>query len=105
MKALKRKLTSLGELPNPFKGMFIYSKLPGCPPGEIKQEYIWQLFQDSAEKRGLEVALALLPKNKRTMYRQHLASSKPIWWDPETIWLGWKAYLDQTQLANPKSWK
>jgi len=77
--------------------MFIYSELPGCPPGEIKLEYIWQLFQDSAEKLGLEVALALLPKNKRTIYRQHLASSKPIWWDPDTIWLGWKAYLEQTQ--------
>ena len=79
--------------------MFIYSELRAarCPPGEVKQDYIWQLFQDSAEKRGLEVALALLPKNKRTMYRQHLTSSKPIWWGPDTIWLGWKAYLEQTQ--------
>lgn len=105
MKGLKKKLMALAELPNPFKGMFLYSEMPGCPPGEVKQDYIWQLFKDSVEKRGLELALALLPKNKRTMYRKHFADSKPAWWDPDTIWKDWLAYLEQTKLTNPKSWK
>ena len=59
---VERKLAALGELPNPIRGMAIYSNMPDCPLREVKHEYIWQLFQHSLQNHELELALALLQK-------------------------------------------
>jgi hypothetical protein len=98
------KLTDLPILPNPFSSMMMVS-LPKAPPSEqSKMLYVWDLFRRAADAQGLTAALALLPVEKRTLYRKHLDAHKQPWWDPEAIWSNWPVMLDELKLASFKSW-
>lgn len=80
--------SELGQLPNPFAQLVLVEKLPLPPPDECPR--LWARFLDSAAKRPLGPALAMLPKMQRTRYRKHLASQPHTWWDPQAIWENWQ---------------
>ncbi len=99
------KLTELPSLPNPFLGMNLVS-MPEAPPSEqTKMQYVWKLFHRAADAQGLTAALALLPVEKRTLYRKHLEAHVQPWWNPEAIWANWPNMLDELKIASPTAWK
>jgi hypothetical protein len=67
--------------------------------------YVWQLFKRAADVEGLMGALALLPEEKRTLYRKHLDANKQPWWNPDAIWANWPKMLDELKIASPAAWK
>jgi hypothetical protein len=99
------KLTELPSLPNPFLGMNLVS-MPEAPPSEqTKMLYVWKLFHRAADAQGLTAALALLPEEKRTLYRKHLNAHVQPWWNPKAIWANWPNMLDELKIASPTAWK
>ena len=96
-------LTKLAGLENPFKGIVLTVKVPDPPPGG--PEYVWPLFCDSVSVRGLDLALLLLPKHKRTAYRKQFKKAAPEWWDPDAIWANWPKMLEELKIASPTAWK
>jgi hypothetical protein len=92
-------LHQLSKLKNPFAGIFLLSELPGPPLGE--KPWIWELFEDSANWRGLGPALARLPPAKRTRFRKHIKSYCPPWWNPDDVWTNWPTSLDLLNLTPP----
>jgi hypothetical protein len=95
---LAKPLKGLAALPNPFKD-FSFSLAPQRPPGELRA-YIWTMFMDSVTARSLPVALKLLPEEKRTMYRKWLQQNAVEWWNPDTIWAAWPAYLVESKILS-----
>lgn len=91
-------LAELKTFPNPFVGMNFVG-FPGAPPSEAKP-YIWQLFCHTAASTSLGTALAMLPEDKRTAYRQHLKAHTVSWWDPNAIWANWSTMLDEMKIAS-----
>jgi hypothetical protein len=75
---------------------------PTQPPEEQK-DYLWTMFLDSVCQRSLVPALALLPEEKRTLYRDWLKQNSTSWWDPEAIWTGWLPMLNKLKIAS-KTW-
>lgn len=55
--------------------------------------------------RGLDLALKLLPKHKRTAYRKQFIKAAPDWWNPDAIWANWSKMLDELKIASPTEWK
>ncbi|MCH8685868.1 hypothetical protein [Pedomonas mirosovicensis] len=96
-------LKQLCNLPNPFASLNMIARHVGPPEGEHKP-YIWELFLRAAEHTGLPAALALLPAEKRTLYRKHLNGQALGWWDVEAIWANWPPMLDELKIASPKAW-
>jgi hypothetical protein len=90
-------LSGLHSLPNPFKGLLLTEVTTDPPLGE-KKPWIWELFKDSVLQRGLPSALALLPKEKRTLYRAHMQKHAHPLWDPIAIWKNWPAVIKQSEL-------
>jgi len=98
------KLTELAKLPNPFSAMCLTS-MPKAPPAESKTMlYVWDLFKQAVQVQGLTAALALLPQERRTLYRKHLADHKQPWWNPDAIWQGWPIMLDELKIGSPTAW-
>ncbi len=75
-----KKLEYLETMPNPFAKLQMVESLPGPPPDEKPER--WLMFEDSVKARGLAAALALLPVERRTQYRKHLAAHPTPWWNP-----------------------
>jgi hypothetical protein len=96
------KLPELPQMLNPFSEMKMIS-MPGPPPKEAKP-YIWHLFRHAVEVQGLQAALALLPEEKRTLYRKHLAAHTQPWWNPDAIWANWPTMLNELEIASAKAW-
>ena len=101
---LNSPLAELGTLANPFASMQMVAIPTGPPPEEIKSAYIWTLFLDSVSVRGLSTALKLLPKGKRTMYRQWLLAHPTSWWQPADIWSKWPTVLADLEIAGAHAW-
>lgn len=96
-------ISSLNQLPtmaNPFAAVsMVY--IPTEPPDALKKKtYIWTLFQAAVEARGLPAALALLPEERRTAVRKHLAKHKQSWWAPDQIWSQWPKMLIDLGIAD-----
>jgi hypothetical protein len=89
-------LKELPNLPNPFHAMTLV-EMPDAPENE-KQKWIWQLFKDAVTVRNLPAALALVPKERRTMYRAHLEKHQHELWDPDAIWKNWPAALNELKM-------
>ena len=99
------KLTDLHSLPNPFESMKMIS-FPLAPPSEqVKMLYIWDLFRCTGEVKGLQAALAMLPEDKRTVYRKYLGAHVQPWWDPKAIWANWPVMLDELKIGSATSWE
>jgi hypothetical protein len=98
----QQKVSSLPSLSNPFTAMQITLNLPGPPPDGKAWE--WSMFADSVKVRGLCAALALLPEERRTKYRKHLAAHPQPWWNPDAIWAQWPAMLDELKIATAETW-
>jgi hypothetical protein len=96
------KVSGLPSLPNPFSAMQMTLNLPGPPPDG--KDWEWSIFEDSVKIRGLNAALALLPEERRTKYRKHLAAHPQPWWNPDAIWAQWPAMLDELKIASAKAW-
>ena len=96
-----QKLSSLPLLPNPFAKMQMTVNMPG-PPDEKKSDS-WSMFEDSVKVRGLGAALALLPDERRTKYRKHLAAHPQPWWDPAAIWAKWPEMLKDLDIVALKA--
>jgi hypothetical protein len=90
-------LPGLHSLPNPFKGLLL-TEVTADPPSGDKKPWVWDLFKDSVLQRGLPSALALLPKERRTLYREHLKKHAHPLWDPLAIWANWPAAVKQSEL-------
>jgi hypothetical protein len=90
-------LSGLHLLPNPFKGLLLTEVTTDPPSGE-KKSWVWELFKDSVLQRGLPSALALLPKERRTLYRGHLNKNAHPLWDPIAIWENWPTVIKQSEL-------
>ena len=97
-------LKDLVHLPNPFTAMNMVSMPISPPPESQKFLFIWDLFRKAAEANGLTAALALLPEERRTLYRKHLAANIQPWWNPDAIWANWPAMLDELKIGSPGSW-
>ena len=92
-------LSKLPEFPNPFAGMSFVG-MPGPPPeGQKSMHYVWDLFKCAVEVEGLSAALALLPEEKRTLYRAHLKAHANSWWDPAAIWQKWPTMLEKLKIT------
>ena len=105
LKTPQLSLKELDDLPNPFKGMNMVS-MPEAPPSEQKKMlYVWNLLWRAADAQGLPAALALVPEEKRTLYRKHLKDYTEPWWEPLGIWQKWKPMLDELKIASPKAWE
>ena len=98
-----KTLSALEALPNPFDGIVLTTSLPQAP--EQGPAYVWPLFCDSVAQRGLDQAVKLLPKEKKTAYRQQFQKAAPPWWDPEAIWAKWPEALKALKLADPAAWE
>ena len=98
-------LPDLPGMPNPFKGMSLVG-MPEAPPSEqTKMVYVWHLFRRAADTHLLATTLALLPPEKKTLYRKHLKAHEKSWWDPKAIWAHWPAMLDELKIASATAWK
>lgn len=95
-------LKNLDQLDNPFVSMVMTIPLPGPPPGEKPNR--WAMFEDSIKVRGLAAALALLPEDRRTMYRKHLKTQAHLMWDPAAIWSQWPGLLKDLCLIDPSKY-
>lgn len=81
-------LKDLQGLDCPFQGLSAISRHIDQPDFE-KKAYIWELFMDGCEVRGLPAALARLPQGKRTQYRQYLKYAMESLWDLNEVWSQW----------------
>jgi hypothetical protein len=90
------KLSLLHKLLNPFLAAKLL-KMPG-PPAWEKKPWMWSLFTDSVSVRGLPAALKILPAERRTAYRKHLAQCAHELWTPDQIWAKWPACLAKYKL-------
>ena len=52
--------------------MVLAEKLPAHPPEKAPKKDDWVMFCDSVHVRGLDNALALIPPERRTAYRDHI---------------------------------
>jgi hypothetical protein len=98
-----KKLTDLAGMNNPFAGIVLTTSIPEAPPGG--PSYVWPMFCDSVQVRTLDLALKLLPKHKRTVYRNQFTKAAPLWWNPEAIWKMWPAMLDEIKIGSTTAWK
>jgi hypothetical protein len=92
-----KNLSGLHSLPNPFNALLLTEVTTSPPSGETKP-WVWELFKDSIIQRGLPNALALLPKERRTLYREHFKNHPHQLWDPVAIWMNWPAVVKQSEL-------
>lgn len=92
LKKISLPLSELGSLDNPLEAIAFVKRSPPAPPEE-KKPFIWSLFLHAASANGLPHALALLPIDKRTMYRKHLAKHPLEWWDAVGTWKNWPTQL------------
>lgn len=97
-----QKVSGLPSLPNPFSKLQMTVNIPGPPPGG--KEWEWSVFEDSVKVRGLTAALALLPEERRTKYRKHLAAHPQPWWKPGAIWAQWPVMLNELKIASANAW-
>ncbi len=102
-KPKEAKLAELATMQNPFASLVMTENIPGPPAGE--KDWQWSMFQDSVNVRGLACALALLPSDRRTKYRQHLKKHQQPWWHPKAIWDNWPGMLESLKLDDPKAFK
>ncbi|WP_299878408.1 hypothetical protein [uncultured Sulfitobacter sp.] len=101
---LNLKVYELAKLKNPFSHVEFVA-IPPVPPPNEKKTYIWELFVEAVAYRGLDPALKLLPQNKRSAYRKHIATHKHQWWLPDIIWFAWPGVLKELKLSDPSYWK
>jgi hypothetical protein len=98
-------LTGLAAMKNPFAGIAVPANSIGPPPDEPETKgYLWTLFQDSIQVRGMEAALALLPEAKKATYRAWLKQHQVPWWDADAIWASWPEYIDNIGIGNLHKW-
>ena len=104
---IERKLTGLKSvtlpgllnLPNPFGGITLLPHTASAPLDlPASKAYVWSLFSDAVKVRGLTDALALLPDDQRTRFRKHIKTQNAEWWNPNALWSGWSAMLDDLKL-------
>src|SRR5262245_7824568 len=65
--------------------------LPTAPP-------LLRLFADSVRYRGTPAALLRLEPDERELVRLWLGEQPQCCWEPEVLWAGWPALLDQSGL-------
>ncbi len=96
-------LKNLAGLKNPFLDIAACDLSAACP---LVPPHVWRMFQDSCRYRGLNSALAPLPKAERQKYRQALSAAKHPWWKPELFWEQWQPAIDAVGLLTPSlpSW-
>lgn len=82
-----KKLGDLGKMENLFSKMVLTTVMP--PPPDPKKAWEWSMFEDSVNVRGLAKALALVPENRRKLYREYLKQHPKPWWNPDAIWAHW----------------
>jgi hypothetical protein len=87
------KVSEIALIPNPFQKMVLSKRLPAVPPDRAPKESDWLQFCDSVQVRGLDNALALIPPQRRTVYRDHVKSEAAAWWQPDLIWKQWQPML------------
>ena len=98
------RLWQLPDFLNPFAAMQMVG-MPKAPPEEQKTKaYVWDLFRRAVEVEGCAGALALLPEEKRTLYRAHLKAHTKSWWDPQAIWQKWPTMLAALKIAESDDW-
>jgi len=97
------KLFDLAGMANPFAGIVLTTSIPEAPPGG--PSYVWPMFCDCVQVRTLDLALKLLPKHKRTVFRKQFTKAAPLWWNPEAIWKAWPAMLDEIKIGSTTAWK
>ena len=95
-----KKLADLPLMDNPFAGITLTNF--GPQPLKEKKSWVWSLFKDSVATRGVPAALAQLPKEKRTLYRNHLKLHAYDQWSPDEIWNAWPSYLNEMALHQKK---
>lgn len=86
------KLKDLATVPNTFATLKL-ADLPLTPPPELSKSkhYIWELFCDSVQHRGLLPALKLLPEaSYRSQFRKWLKANEAPYWQPDELWKAWK---------------
>jgi hypothetical protein len=98
LKKVHVPLKDLASYKNPLAGFDLVERCPGPPPGEAKP-YIWDLFLAAANQTSLMHALALLPKEKKAIYRQHMEQYVQPWWKPAESWAHWPTMLKELMLA------
>ncbi|MDR3425831.1 hypothetical protein [Silvimonas sp.] len=98
LKKVKFPLKDLASYKNPLAEFALVERCPGPPPGEAKR-YIWDLFMAAANQTSLTHALALLPKEKKALYRQHMQQHVQPWWKPEESWAHWPTMLKKMMLT------
>ena len=102
--SLNLKVHELGELKNPFSHVKFVT-IPATLPSTEPKDYIWTMFTDSVAQRGLDPALKLLPQDKRTKYRKHIAAHTRPWWMPDIIWQQWLGVLKSLQMIDINYWQ
>ena len=81
------------KMPNKLAHLALADVLPAKPKNV--ENYIWELFSDSVEKRGPASALNLLPKPLRKTVVAHLKSTACDFWKPAQIWSDWPSAVQQ----------
>jgi hypothetical protein len=102
------QLSALPGLPNAFASISMVQGLPDQPPATMGENwiYIWKLFKLAANSAGLEVALGVLPEERRKLFKHHIEKvAAAPWWDVDAIWSGWKPMLEAYRICDKKSWK
>jgi hypothetical protein len=84
-------------LPNFFEGIKVASYYSLKPPKDVEK---FNLFLEVCRSRGAVDALKMLNEPNRILYRSMIQGCKPVWWNPQKIWEGWK--FPATALLNPE---
>lgn len=68
---------------------------PLSPQFDHEALFVWELFKCAVQDNGLPAALALLPLERRTLYRKHFKAHNQPWWQPDAIWAKWPGMLEE----------
>lgn len=94
---LNLEVSKLTGISNVFSDLKFADAIPPISPklsaAGPKSDWQWEQFRDSVQVRGLTQALALVPVERRKIYRQHIAAHGASWWQPAAIWLHWPEAL------------
>lgn len=103
-KNLALPIKDLSGIANPFDPLMFVALPLNAPGKQVKMGYVWDLFRRAVEVEGLVGALALLPEEKRTLYREHFEAHQLSFWNPAGIWAHWRPMLKELGLTDPNAW-